>query len=167
MNLKIGLGKDSHRFVTDEELSEFQDKRLLLGQVLVEGMRCFKAHSDGDVIYHAVFNALASGLGLKSIGHYFPDTDSANKEKDSRAFLSKARELVEQHGYEINNLAIVIECKAPKIDPISDQIKENLANDLGIESSDISITATTGEGMTPWGQGLGVEVTCSVLLYQE
>lgn len=91
MKYRIGLGKDSHRFLTDEDLAsnpEAAKKPLIIGGVHIPDQRPFKAHSDGDVLYHAVFNALSSSLGMSSIGHYFPIRPMKRKEETVRTTSS-------------------------------------------------------------------------------
>lgn len=164
--IRIGLGKDSHRFLTEGELAleNRATKQLIIGGVTFSGHVAFQAHSDGDVLYHAVFNAISSGLGGKSIGATFPDTSAKERGRDSSEYLEAARSEMVKQGFQIENLSIVVECGTPKIDPQVDFIKTNLSKLLGVDTREVGITATTGEGMTPWGQGLGVEVTCTVLL---
>ena len=167
MALRVGLGKDSHRFLTSAELkAEDKDagKPLIIGGVTIIGGTPFRAHSDGDVLYHAVFNAIASALGRRSIGHYFPDSDAAERNRDSADYLRAARELVASAGATIENISIVVECRTPRVDEITPEIQQNVAGLLGIDPSQISVTATSGEGVTPWGQGFGVEVIACVLL---
>jgi len=160
--IRVGMGKDSHAF---EE--EGGSKKLILGGKIIEGERGMKAHSDGDVISHAVFNALASAVGERSIGNYFPDNDPKWKNADSKIFLEEAKRMVAAKDYSIANIAIVVECKRPKIVPHEIEMKKNLAKMLGIKAEQISITATSGEGLTPFGKGLGIEVTASVMLFHE
>lgn len=159
--MKIGLGKDSHKF-----LKAKTNKPLVVGGVKISGLPAFKSHSDGDVLYHSLFNAISSALGKKSIGFYFPNNSAANKNQDSSIFLKKAKLFLAQENYKINNISIVVECAKPNIDKIADAIKKNIAKIFNIKTSQIGITATTGEGCTAWGRGLGVEVTTTVLLIQ-
>lgn len=170
MEYRIGIGKDSHRFLAESEIGGVEQcraKPLVLGGVVVPNGRPFKAHSDGDVVFHAVFNAIASALGEESIGKFFPDTDVREAGRDSAEYLSFIVARGAERGFDVQNVSIVIECREPKIDPLAGPIKVRLAELLRVEPERIGITATTGEGMTPWGQGQGVEVSCSVLLCAE
>ncbi|MDC0358451.1 2-C-methyl-D-erythritol 2,4-cyclodiphosphate synthase [Oligoflexia bacterium] len=165
--MRIGLGIDSHRFITPEDVSSVQvdpSKPLIIGGVRVEGAPPFVAHSDGDVLYHSLFNAVASALGKKSIGHYFPDTSPLEENRSSKDYLDMANGFLLTAGLSIQNISIVIEGREPKVDPLVDRIKENLASIFGIATSQVGITATSGEELTPWGQGLGVQVTSTVIL---
>jgi 2-C-methyl-D-erythritol 2,4-cyclodiphosphate synthase len=158
MTFRTGIGKDSHRFLAEGEAPGGASV-LVIGGVRVEGHKPFKAHSDGDVLYHSVFNAVASALGLYSIGHYFPDTSDKERGRDSREYLLFLSDKLAEKSYKVVNLSIVVECKTPKIDGLSEGIKANLAAAFNVEIEGIGITATSGEGVSPWGQGKGVEVT--------
>jgi len=167
MAIRIGLGKDSHRFLTEQELQldeSHRTKSLVLGGVVIAGATPFKAHSDGDAVYHAVFNAISSALGKKSIGHYFPDTSPEEKDRDSADYLHESLAMLKKSKLRVGNLSIVIECQKPKIDPVAEQMKANISELLDLSADSVGIIATTGEGITPWGQGIGIEVLCTVLL---
>lgn len=160
MQYKTGLGKDSHKFLKKLD----PKKPLVIGGVIIPNLPGFQAHSDGDCLYHAVFNAVSSALGGGSIGKYFPDTSPEEKNKNSRKYLEDIFNKLKKQKYKINNLSISVEAKFPKIDLIAEEIKKNLANIFKIKISQIGITATTGEEASPWGKGLGVEVLASVLI---
>jgi 2-C-methyl-D-erythritol 2,4-cyclodiphosphate synthase len=160
MSFRIGLGKDSHRFAKESPGS----KTLIIGGVEFPGHPAFVAHSDGDVLYHAVFNAIASALGLHSIGHYFPNSAEREAGRNSAEYLEYARSLCEESNYRLANLSLTVECREPKIDQAAAAMKSNLARILGIGPDQIGITATSGENASVWGQGLGVEVTATVLV---
>lgn len=151
---KIGIGKDSHRFLKIKT-----NKPLMIGGVKIEGLPAFEAHSDGDVLYHSLFNAITSAIGKKSIGFYFPNTSSRDENQNSHIFLEKAKSFLVEDSYKINNISIAVECSQPNINKIEDKIKNNLSQIFNIKESQIGITATTGEGVTPWGSGEGVEIT--------
>ena len=116
------------------------------------------------MVYHSVFNAISSALGLHSIGFYFPNNDQKEKNRDSRHYLEYAKKLLTEAEAKIGNLSIVIECKVPRIEPLVLPMRQSLAAVLGINVDQISIIATSGENVTPWGQGVGVEVLSSVLI---
>lgn len=165
MTFRTGIGKDSHRFLSEGEVPGGASV-LVMGGVRIDGHKPFKAHSDGDVLYHSVFNAVASAIGLCSIGHYFPDTSNTEKGRDSREYLLFLSDKLAEKSYKVVNLSIVVECKTPKIDVLSENIKANLAAVFNTEIEDIGITATSGEGVSPWGQGKGVEVTTVATVMQ-
>ncbi|RMD87858.1 MAG: 2-C-methyl-D-erythritol 2,4-cyclodiphosphate synthase [Candidatus Dadabacteria bacterium] len=154
---RIGIGKDSHLFDKAKE-GEF-----LLGGVSFEG-HPFNAHSDGDVVYHSVFNAISSALGKRSIGYYFPNTSERERGRDSSNYIKEALLWMHESGLRVVSLSIAIECQFPKIEPTVDNMKENLSFLLELPKECIGITATSGEGATPWGRGEGVEVISVVLL---
>ena len=157
--MKIGIGKDSHIFSKNKT-----SKPCVIGGVVVDDLPAFQAHSDGDVLYHSLFNAICSALGKKSIGHYFPNNSEENKNQDSKIFLEKAKSFLTEDSCKISNISIVVECAKPNIDKIEDEIKQNISQILNIKKSQIGITATTGEGATPWGAGIGVEVLTIISL---
>ncbi|MBD3164599.1 2-C-methyl-D-erythritol 4-phosphate cytidylyltransferase [Candidatus Woesearchaeota archaeon] len=158
-NSRIGFGSDSHRFVKEED----KDKKLTLGGFAVEGEKGFKANSDGDVILHALFNAVAQGLGEKSVSHYADDMCEKGI-KDSREYLKVILKIMKERGYSIGNIGIMLEGSRPRILPIEDKIKESLAGILDISEENIGVTATTGEGLSAFGKGLGMQCFCVVSL---
>lgn len=182
---KLGYGYDSHRFLTPEEkfLLEHQptidvetehysnDKKLIIGGVVLEEkyqkmFGPFKARSDGDVLYHAVVNALLSALGNKKardIGTVFPNTDKSNSNKNSAEFMLKAVELLQSSEYELTDLKIMVKGK-PRVD--WNRVEENLNSFFCSQKTgpDIHIQATSGEEMDGAGNGLGVEVYVVSLL---
>lgn len=150
----IGIGEDSHAFGSD--------KKLILGGVVFEGEKGLMAHSDGDVVLHALFNAVSSALGGRSIGFYFPDSDYKNKDMNSMISIKKAVEMLNEKNCVVENISISVEAKKPKIEPRSEEMKNKIAASFGIESSRVGITATTGEGLTSFGKGEGIRVTAVV-----
>ncbi|MDP2666459.1 MAG: 2-C-methyl-D-erythritol 2,4-cyclodiphosphate synthase [Candidatus Diapherotrites archaeon] len=158
---RIGLGVDSHAFENPRT-----EKKLIMGGVEVPHHVGMRSHSDGDVVLHALFNALSSALGEKSIGQFFPDSDTANKGKDSRQFVSFIMERARDKGYGVENVVVSLECQTPKIAPIEMDIRKNVSQLLNIPLDAIAIHATSGEGLTPFGQGKGIYCQCVVLLHQ-
>jgi len=163
-NARIGLGQDSHRFVKEE--SDNKDKPLMLGGILIENERGVEANSDGDVILHALFNALSQAVGGKSIS-YYADPMVEQGIKDSKEYLKKALLLVEEAEFKINNIGIMIEGKKPRISEIEDKLKENLAKLCNVDKGKIGITATSGEDLTPWGQGIGLQCFAVVTIVRK
>jgi len=148
---RIGLGQDSHRFLINS------DKPLILGGVLVENMPGLAGNSDGDVIIHALCNALEQAIGGDSLSVY---SDKMCQEgiRDSREYLKVAKRHIEEAGYLINNIGISIEAQKPKILPIAQDIRSSLAKILKIKKEQIGINATSGEGLTTFGCGEGIQV---------
>ncbi|MFW6035479.1 MAG: 2-C-methyl-D-erythritol 2,4-cyclodiphosphate synthase [Halanaerobiales bacterium] len=148
---KTGVGQDSHRFDFDKETNE----ELVLGGVVFKGETPLHGNSDADVILHAVTNAVSGVTGVNILGS-ISDKMCVNGIKDSRQYLEKALEYLSH--YKIDHLSLSIECLKPKISPKINKIKESLALILGISKKDIGITATTGEGLTAFGRGEGIQV---------
>lgn len=146
---KTGLGQDSHRF------EEKAGKPFILGGVEFEGVTALKGNSDSDVVLHAICNALSGIHGTPVLG---PITDDMCKSgiKDSAEYVKIAYSFFPKD-YILTHLSISIECLRPKIIPKMDEMKAAIAKLLPITEQDISITATTGEGLTDFGKGLGVQ----------
>jgi 2-C-methyl-D-erythritol 2,4-cyclodiphosphate synthase len=150
----IGIGEDSHAFGSD--------KKLILGGVVFEGEKGLIAHSDGDVVRHALFNAVSSALGGRSIGFYFPDTNIDQKNMNSENYIRSAVAMLKEKNCVVENISISIEAKKPKIEPKSEEMKKKIASSFGIDPSSVGITATTGEGLTSFGKGEGIRVVAVV-----
>ncbi|MBU1704119.1 MAG: 2-C-methyl-D-erythritol 4-phosphate cytidylyltransferase, partial [Nanoarchaeota archaeon] len=151
-NSRIGFGQDSHMFTDEKD----DPKELVLGGVVVEGHKGVKANSDGDVILHSLFNALSQSVGGKSIGHY-ADPMCEKGTKDSREYLKVALDLIKEQGHKVNNIGIMLECATPKISVHEDKIKESIASLCSVDVSKVGITATSGEELTSFGKGLGIQ----------
>lgn len=156
---RIGQGYDIHRFEDHLSYSGFK-----LGGVDIPYERKLMAHSDGDVVYHAVCDALLGACALGDIGQHFPDTDPAYKDCDSRDLLRKVMALVKRQGYEPVNIDMTILAQAPKMAPHTPLMREHLSTDLGLSVNDISIKATTNEGLDAIGNRLGIAVYAIVLI---
>ncbi len=154
---RVGLGEDSHRFVESEQ------KKLVLGGVEIDGEKGLDANSDGDVILHALFNAVSQATGGKSIGFY-ADKMYEKGITDSKKYLEKALKMAAERGYTIGNIGIMIEAKKPRIDEYEEKIKESIASLCTLDRSDVGITATSGEDLTPWGKGQGIKASAVVTL---
>lgn len=150
--IRVGLGQDSHAFEP-----EGTDKPLILGGVVFPGQPGLLANSDGDVVLHAIFNALSQAIGKRSLGVY---ADPLNKQgvTDSRVYLQVALDMVRQAGYTISNVGVSIEGRRPKIEPRALEMKRALAGLLGVGEDQVGITATSGEGLTAFGRGEGIQV---------
>ena len=147
---RVGLGQDSHRFADDM-------KPLVLGGFVIPGEKGMDANSDGDVILHAIFNALSQAVGGRSIGHYTEPLFLEQGIRDSREYIKIALKMVKENKYKISNMGVMIEAKRPMLEPHSDAIKKSLAAILGIDKSRIGLTFTTGEGLTSFGKGEGIQ----------
>lgn len=148
--IRVGIGQDSHRFIRKDK------KRLVLGGVIIPNEKGLEGNSDGDVVLHAIFNALSQAVGKRSIGVY-SDKMCGEGIKDSREYLKLALKMVKESGYRINNIGVMIEAKKPRIEPYVDNMKKNIAGILIITQDMIGITATSGEGLTAFGRGMGIQ----------
>jgi len=150
---KIGIGQDSHKF--DKK------KPLVLGSVKILDKGGFEANSDGDVILHALFNALSTAIGDRSLGFY-ADRMFKGGITDSKKYLEFILDKVTGSNYKISNIAIMLEGKKPKIDEHIEKIKNALSKLLKIKKENIGIAATSGDGLTEFGKGLGMQ--CFVIV---
>lgn len=149
--MKVGIGQDSHRFDFEDH-----DKKLLLGGVLFEGEPPLKGNSDADVILHSITNAISGVTCVNILGEISDDLCLNKGITDSSVYLREALKYMNE--YRIVHLSISIECLRPRITPKIPEIRQNLSKLLVIPESCIGITATTGEGLTQFGQGLGIQV---------
>ncbi|MDH5571553.1 MAG: 2-C-methyl-D-erythritol 2,4-cyclodiphosphate synthase [Gammaproteobacteria bacterium] len=154
--MRIGQGFDAHRFK--------QGIKLVLGGVEIHCDYGMEAHSDGDVVIHALCDAILGALALGDIGKHFPDTSDKYKAIDSRILLRKVVELMEQHQYKINNVDITIIAQKPRVAAYIIPMRTILAGDLKTEIDNVSVKATTTEQMGFTGRGEGIAVQAMVLL---
>ena len=158
LKYRIGQGSDIH------VLTENRD--FILGGIKIPYEKGFKAHSDGDVLIHAIIDALFGALGMDDIGAHFPDTDEKYKNADSSELLKETIKIIREKGWEINNIDSTIHAQAPKLRPYVEKIRKNLAEILEIEEENISVKAKTGEGVDAVGKKIAVRTDCVVLLYK-
>lgn len=154
--MRIGQGYDVHAFGDGDHI--------VIGGVTIPYERGLIAHSDGDVLIHALCDALLGAAGLGDIGQHFPDTDPNYSGADSRKLLCHVVALVNNKGYQLSNADMTIVAQAPKMSPYIEQIKENLAADLGCEIDQINVKATTTENLGFEGRGEGIACQAMVLL---
>ena len=155
--MRIGFGYDSHVF-TDAA------KPLVLGGVLIPDSPGLKAHSDGDVLIHAVIDALFGAAALGDIGSHFPDTDAAWKGADSALLLETAMAEVRAAGHQLGNLDVTVICERPRLRPHVEAIRARLARILGVDVAQVSVKGKTNEKMDDVGAGKGILVHAAVLL---
>jgi 2-C-methyl-D-erythritol 2,4-cyclodiphosphate synthase len=153
---RIGHGFDVHAFGGEGPIT--------LGGVKIDYAQGLLAHSDGDVVLHAVSDALLGAVALGDIGHHFPDTDAAFKGIDSRILLRKVFADVQALGYQLGNLDVTIMAQSPKMAPHIDAMREVLAADLHAELSQVNVKATTTEKLGFVGRKEGIAVEAVVLL---
>jgi 2-C-methyl-D-erythritol 2,4-cyclodiphosphate synthase len=154
---RVGIGYDIHRLVAG--------RKLLLGAVEIPYIKGFLGHSDGDALIHALCDALLGALALGDIGEHFPDTDPQYQDIASSQLLRIVKELVDKHGYKINNLDVIIIAQEPKLMPFKKQIKEKICELLGIEQDVVNIKAKTNEGLGAVGHSEAIScfVTASLI----
>ena len=150
---KVGFGVDTHAFGKGNFVT--------LGGVKIDCDGCLIAHSDGDVLVHAVMDALLSAAGLKDIGHYFPDTDEKYRGADSLTMLKEVVSILKNTGYAPFNISSSIQAEKPRLKNHISKIKENLAAVLGISVENIAVAAGTCEGLGFVGKGLGITAYCT------
>jgi 2-C-methyl-D-erythritol 2,4-cyclodiphosphate synthase len=154
--IRIGHGYDVHAFTEGEHLR--------LGGVDIPFSQAFKAHSDGDVLIHALCDALLGSLALGDIGLFYPDTDARHQGRNSLEFLHDVMSKVRSLGYELNNADITVIAQAPKLRPFVDVMRETLATCMQVAVTQVSVKATTTEGLGPMGRGEGVAVHAVVIV---
>ncbi len=145
---RVGIGYDAHRLVTG--------RKLVLGGVEIPSGKGLLGHSDGDVLLHAIADALLGAAGECDIGHLFPNSDPQWKGASSLIFLERIRELLQEKGWRIENLDASLIAEAPKIGPYREAIRAAVGEALRIEPARIGIKATTNEGMGFPGRGEGM-----------
>jgi len=153
---RIGLGHDTHRFTAGDHLQ--------LGSVRVPADRAFLAHSDGDVLIHAIMDALLGAAALGDIGEMFPDNDPANRGRDSAEMLRQVKKLLDERNWKIINLDCIVFLQSPKLGPYKAEIQSRLAMILDLEPTQIGVKAKTGEGIGFIGREEGASAECVALL---
>ena len=154
--MRIGQGYDVHAFGEGSSLT--------IGGEVIPFDRTLVAHSDGDVLIHALMDAIIGALGLGDIGHHFPDTDPQYKGCSSRELLQQIHKLMIAKGYQMGNADITLIAEAPKMAPHLESMKDNLAQSLQCSSNQLNIKATTTEGLGFIGRGEGIACYAVVLL---
>lgn len=154
--MRIGQGFDVHAFGEGDHVT--------LAGVRVPHRCGVIAHSDGDVVIHALCDAIFGALAMGDIGQHFPPSDERWRDADSRQFLRHAAMLMAQHGYRLGNADITVICEAPKVGPHAQDMRENLAADLDSDVGRVSVKATTTEKLGFTGRGEGIAAQACVLL---
>lgn len=159
VRVRIGHGYDVHRLV--------EGRKLILGGVEITHTLGLDGHSDADVLIHAVIDAILGALSLGDIGSHFPDTDSKFKDMDSRILLRKSYEIMKDAGFSIGNLDSTICAQRPKLRLFIAKMQENIASDLQTSIQNISVKATTEEGLGFTGTEQGISATAVVLIIKD
>ena len=158
LDFRIGHGFDVHKFGGEGPCT--------LGGVKVPYEQGLIAHSDGDVILHAVSDALLGAMALGDIGHFYPDNDDRYLGIDSRLLLRDVYQKISDLGYEVGNLDVTVLAQAPKMAAYEKQMRQNIAQDLHVGLDDISVKATTTEKLGFVGRKEGIAAEAVVLLYK-
>ena len=156
MSFRIGQGVDVHAFGPGDSV--------VLGGVAIPHEQGLKAHSDGDVLLHALSDALLGALALGDIGHHFPDTDANYAGADSRVLLRHVVGLIAERGYRMVNTDCTLIAQAPKMAPHIEAMRHNIAADCGVAADAVSVKATTSERLGFTGRGEGIAAQAVVLL---
>lgn len=159
MIVRTGIGQDSHRFLSPES-----SKPCMMGGIIFNEVPGFNANSDGDVVLHAICNAISSLTGILILGNIADDLCLKDGITDSEVYLKEAVKTLGQQ--QITHVAISIEAKKPKFKSRIDEMRQNIARIMHLDISQVGITATSGEGLTDFGCGLGVQVFAIVTTQQ-
>lgn len=154
MSVRIGQGFDVHAFGDGDHV--------MLGGVRVPHARGVLAHSDGDVVLHALCDAMLGALALGDIGRHFPPSDPKWRGADSRTFLRHCDSLIRERGWRVGNADVTVICERPKVGPHADAMRAHIAADLGLVMDGVSVKATTSEtlGFTGRGEGIAAMAVC-------
>jgi len=153
---RVGIGTDIHRIV--------EGRKLMLGGVYIPYPAGLAGHSDGDVVLHALVDALLGAAGTGDIGTLFPDTDPQWKGTDSKVFLYAVKELLEEKQWEVVNVDLTIHTEAPRLGPVKGQIRRCIAGLLSMDFTCVNVKAKTNEGLGDIGAGAAMSTTAIVLL---
>ena len=154
--MRIGSGFDVHAFGPGDHV--------VLGGVRIAHPAGLVAHSDGDVVLHALADALLGAIAAGDVGKHFPDTDPVWRDADSRLLLRQVAALVAAAGFRVVNGDVTVLAEAPRLAPHREAMRANIASDLGVEPGVISVKATTCEGLGAIGRGEGIAAHAVVLL---
>lgn len=157
--MRIGIGYDVHRLV--------EDRKLILGGVEFDYELGLLGHSDADVLTHAIMDAILGAMAETDIGKLFPDTDPNYKDISSLILLDNVVKLMDDKGYKIGNIDTVVICELPKISPKREEIRKVIATHLKTDIENVSIKASTSEGLGFTGQALGIEARAVVILEEK
>ena len=155
--MRIGHGYDVHRLT--------EGRKLMLGGVEIPYEKGLLGHSDADVLLHALMDALLGAAALGDIGKLFPDTDEQYRGADSRALLREVTRRLAAEGYTIGNVDVTLIAQRPKVAPYIPQMRQNIAEDIGVELSQVNVKATTEEhlGFTGSGEGMAAHAVALIL----
>ena len=156
MDYRIGFSKDIHRLV--------ENRKLIIAGVEIPFDKGEEAHSDGDVLYHALAESILGALALGDLGKHFPDDSDATLNMNSALIVKEVVKMMDQNGYEVNNVDIFVSLEKPKLKSYISQMRENVASLLNIDLNQVSIKAGTNEKLGPVGEGKAIEASSIVML---
>ena len=156
MSVRIGQGIDAHQLVTD--------RRLVLGGIEVEFDRGLEGHSDGDVLLHAICDAILGALGEGDLGRHFPSSDEALRGIDSAILLERVVGLMRDRGFAIGNLDATLIAQAPRLSPVQEKMQANIASLLGAPPEKVNLKVTSTDHLGAIGRGEGMAAIAVVLL---
>ncbi|MCC8191540.1 MAG: 2-C-methyl-D-erythritol 2,4-cyclodiphosphate synthase [Ruminococcus sp.] len=154
--MRIGHGYDVHRLC--------EDRKLILGGVLIPFEKGLLGHSDADVLLHAIMDAMLGAAALGDIGKHFPDTDERYKGADSIVLLRRVTEILKENGFLVSNIDCTICAQAPKLSPFIENMRKNIADAVNVQTECVSVKATTEEGLgfTGSGEGISAHAVCLI-----
>ena len=156
--MRVGTGYDVHRLV--------EGRKLIIGGMEIPYEKGLLGHSDADVLLHAITDALFGAAALGDIGSHFPDTDPEYEGADSRVLLRKAGDILAENGYVVGNIDCTIIAQRPKMKDHIEQMRKNIASDLGMFTDQVSVKATTEEGLGFTGSGEGIAAQAIACIYE-
>lgn len=156
MKIRVGFGVDVHRLSTG--------KPLIIGGIEIPSEKGAVGHSDADVLLHAISDALLGAANLRDIGFHFSDTDDAYKGIDSKILLERVFELIDNKGYSVQNVDATVILEYPKLNPFVPQMQQIISKILKIDTDEVSIKASTHEGMDSFGRAESIKAYATCLL---
>ena len=156
MEYRVGFSKDIHRLV--------ENRKLIIAGVVIPFELGELAHSDGDVLYHALAESILGALALGDLGKHFPDTSKDTKDLDSSVIVKKVVKMMKEAGYCVNNVDIFVSLERPKLKDYIEKMRKNVAQILEVEINQVSIKAGTNEGCGEVGEGKAIEATSMIML---
>ena len=157
--MRVGLGFDVHKLVNDRDL--------IIGGIKIPHKLGLLGHSDADVLIHAIMDSILGAMAKRDIGYHFPDTDNKYKNIDSKILLSKVYDLMVEENYKIINIDCIVSAQKPKLAPYIDSMRKVIAEILNTQIENISIKATTTEGLGYVGKELGISAQAVALIEKE
>ena len=157
--MRIGFASDIHQLI--------EGRKLVLAGLVIPFEKGEKAHSDGDVVYHALAESILGALALGDLGKFFPDNDDKYLDYDSSLIVKEVVRMMDEKGYKINNVDISITLEAPKLRNRIDEMRNNIAKLLNTDIKNVSVKAGTHEKIGPLGQGEAVKAESIVMLIEK